>query len=318
MSGTQASAPRVAVAIVSFNERVLLDACLRSLQDDAASGRAEVWVVDNASTDGSVEHVRAEFPWAQVIGSDTNLGYGPAVNLVAGRTRSEWIAPANQDIVLEPGTLAQLLSAGDDHPEAGAIAPRLIGDDGEAQHSVNPFPTVWLTLLFNLGLHRIFPALADRLCLAGGWRPERSRLVDWALGAFLLVRRRAFDQAGGFDDSMWMYAEDLDLGWRLRKAGWRTWYEAPAVVRHRGSVSAKKAFGDEIEARFMRASYSWMARRRGVAVTWVVALLNLIGAAVRWTAASVAARGRPARFSASRDIYARWTRAHLSGLRAWR
>jgi N-acetylglucosaminyl-diphospho-decaprenol L-rhamnosyltransferase len=90
------SAP-VAVAVVSWNTRELLAGCLRSLAPEADAGRAEVWVVDNASSDGSPELVRDEFPWAQLVASDENLGFGRAVNAVAERTESDWIAPANAD-----------------------------------------------------------------------------------------------------------------------------------------------------------------------------------------------------------------------------
>lgn len=318
MNAEPARPAPVAVAIVSFNERALLAACLRSLEADARTGRAEVWVVDNASWDGSADLVRADFPWASLIACERNHGYGAAVNLVAARTDCAFVAPANQDVELEEGSLARLIAAADAHPRAGVVAPRLVGAHGATQHSVHPFPTVWLTVAYNLGLHRLSARLADRLCIEGWWRPERSRAVDWALGAFLLVRREAFDAAGGFDDDMWMYAEDLDLAWRLRRAGWGTWYESSAVVRHQGAVSARKAFGGEVESRFMAASYAWMVRRRGRGVASTVAAVNALGSGLGALALSLAAALRPGRFGPSRDHYARWARIHAAGLRARR
>ena len=139
--------PDVAIAIVSYNTRALLDECLTSLRADADAGRAEVWVVDNASTDGSADMVEAEHPWANLIRSGENLGYGPAVNVVADRTTTDWVAPANSDLSFTPGAIEALLGAGATHPEAAAIAPRLILPDGSTQQSVQPFPSVTTSLL---------------------------------------------------------------------------------------------------------------------------------------------------------------------------
>lgn len=314
MSVGTAAGDRVAIAVVSFNERDLLAACLRSLEADASAGRAEVWVVDNASHDGSPEMVAAEFGWVRLIANQENLGYGAAVNLVAERTDAGWIAPSNQDVALAPGALTAMLAAAG--PCVGVVAPRLVSEDGATEHSVHPFPTLWLTLLFNLGLHRVSRRAADRLCLEGYWNPDRPREVPWAIAAFLLVRRRAFDEAGRFDPGMWLHAEDLDLAWRLDRAGWTTWYEPSAVVRHVGSVSVRKAFGAGVEARFMAASYAWMARRRGAAFARTVAAVNLVGAGARAVAFSCAALVRPKRCGSLCAECVAWTRIHAAALSA--
>jgi GT2 family glycosyltransferase len=305
---------RAAVAVVSFNERELLAACLRSLEADAAAGRAEVWVVDNASSDGSPELVENDFPWVRLIANERNLGYGPAVNLVADRTDAGWIVASNQDVELEPGALETMIAAAAARPRVGAVAPRLVGEAGATQHSVHPFPTVGLTLLFNLGVHRLSRRLADRLCLEGYWDPDRPREVPWSIAAFLPVRREAFEAVGRFDANMWLHAEDLDLAWRLDRAGWSTWYEPSAAVRHAGSVSTRKAFGAEVEARFMAASYAWMARRRGPRVARTVAAINFAGAGLRAAALWPLARLWPGRFGVARSAYRGWTRIHARGL----
>lgn len=309
------SAP-VTVAVVSWNTREPLARCLRSLEPEAEAERAEVWVVDNASSDGSAELIGRDFPWVSLVASPDNLGFGAAVNLVAERTRSAWLAPANADVEVAPGALQALLDAGAAHPEAGALAPRLILPGGTTQHSVHPFPTLRLTLLFNLGLHRLSDRLADRLCLEGHWDPDRPRRVDWAVGAFLLVRREAFDAAGGFDPAQWLYAEDLDLGWRLARAGWATRYEPHARVHHAASAAIRQALGDEParQAAWMAASYAWMARRRGPAAMWAIAALNVAGAALRLCLLAPAAALRPRRFRPARDRARHWLRVHRAGL----
>jgi GT2 family glycosyltransferase len=138
--------------------------------------------------------------------------------------------------------------------------------------------------------------------------------VPWAIGAFLLVRRAAWDAVGGFDPEQWMYAEDLDLGWRLHRAGWATRYEPRAVVDHHEAAATAQAWGEERTERWQRATYAWMLRRRGLARTRAAAAMNVAGAAARWAALAPAARAQPARFAHKRAAQRRWMRAHASGL----
>jgi GT2 family glycosyltransferase len=309
------SRPAVAIAVVSWNPGELLPRCLSSMQPEAEAGRAEVWVVDNASTDGTPEVVRDRFPWVRLIASEENLGYGRAVNLVAERTEAPWVAPANEDIELRPGALEVLLNSGAAHPEAAIVAPRLQLPDGSTQHSVHPFPTLGFTLLFNLGLHHLSRRLADRLCLEGFWDPSRPREVPWAIATFYLVRRRAFEATGLFADDQFIHSEDIDLAWRTSRAGWKTRYDPGAEVFHVGSVATTKAFGEELWTQKLRATYGWMARRRGTAVAWAVAAVNVAGAGVRWAALAPLAVVAPARFGDAARGYRGWARAHRAGLR---
>ncbi|MDQ3758700.1 MAG: glycosyltransferase, partial [Actinomycetota bacterium] len=172
----------------------LLRRCLNSMKAEAASGRVEVWVIDNASSDGSAGMVEREFAWVKLITGAENIGFGAAVNEVARRAQAPWIAPSNADVELTVGALDAMLAAAADL-DVGVVAPRLVLEDGETQHSVHAFPTVRLALLFAIGAYRL-PGVGDRLCVEGYWRADRRREVDWAHGAFLLVRREAFDSVG--------------------------------------------------------------------------------------------------------------------------
>lgn len=306
----------VTAAVVSWNTRELLLRCLESLAPEAEAGRVEVRVVDNGSGDGSAEAARELAPWVGVLEPGRNLGFGRAVNLVAAETRSDWLLAANADVALRPGALAAMLAAGQD-PRVGCVAPRLILPDGSTEHSVHPFPTLGFTAAFNLGLHRLSPRLAERLCLEGAWDPSRSRAVPWAIGACLLLRRRAFEDAGRFDEGLWMYAEDLDLGWRLRQRGWVTRYEPAAIALHESGAATRTAFGEQRASRFMAATYELLARRRGRPRALATAALNVAGAVARlaWMAplASVLPRWR-----APAAETRRWLRAHLAGMKGHR
>ena len=235
-------------------------------------------MVDNGSTDGSPAVVRNQFPEVHLVETGSNLGFGAAVNLVAARTSTPWLVIANADVELTSGALERLLETAADDPGAGAVAPRLVLPDGRTQHSVYAFPSVPFTFLFAVGL------AGDRLCVPARWNPDRARRVPWAVGAFLLIRREAWDAVGGFDEAHWMYAEDLDLGWRLHRAGWATRYEPRAVVRHHEAASAEPAFGWRRRERWQRATYAWILRRRGLVVLRVVAALNVLASLgrLRW------------------------------------
>jgi N-acetylglucosaminyl-diphospho-decaprenol L-rhamnosyltransferase len=309
------SAASVTLVIVSWNTRDLLARCLESMAADVRDGQAAVCVVDNASSDGSAEMVERDFPWATVVRSGGNIGFGPAVNLgVRAMPATPWVAPANADIALEPGTLRTLLEA--PAPRSGALAPLLVGADGEPQHSVYPFPGLGFTLLFNLGLHRVSRRWADRHCVPGAWNRMRRRPVPWVVGAFLLVRREAWEQVGGFDESQWMYAEDLDLGWRLAQAGWTTLYVPEARVLHYGAAAAEQAWGDDARLdRWTDATYAWMLRRRGLVRTRLVAALNVGGSLVRIKALHWLVKRDPDRWHSGLEDNVRWNRVHKLGLR---
>jgi N-acetylglucosaminyl-diphospho-decaprenol L-rhamnosyltransferase len=303
----------VTVALVSWNTRELLVRCLQSLAPEVDAGRARVWVVDNASEDGSAGAAKEHAPWAHVLEPGVNLGFGRAVNLVARQDAGEWLMAANADIALQPGALTALLASGA-NPNVGCVVPRLLLPSGETQHSVYPLPTVPFTLAFNLGAHRLSRRWASRMCLEGFWDPERPRAVPWAIGACLLIRRAAFDGVGGFDERQWMYAEDLDLGWRLHEQGWVTNYEPSARALHASGAATSKVFGERRMLAFTAATYAVLARRRGHLRAFATAALNVAGAAARLAWMTVLARVQP-RWRLPTESNRRWLAAHLHGVR---
>ncbi len=271
-------------------------------------------MVDNHSRDGSADMVRERFTWARLVQAERNLGFGPAINLVAERTATPWLLATNADVELSQGALDALLQRGEDDRRAGIVAPRLILPDGTTQHSVYSFPTLLFTLGFNLGLAGLSGRIADRLALEGRWDPDRPRTVDWAIGACLLVRRTAWDAVGGFDPDQWMYAEDLDLGWRMAAANWHTRFEPAAIVRHHGAAAASQRWGDETAREWLPSTYAWMLQRRGPLVMRTSALVNALGAAARAAIYTLPA------FFAAREYRGRmgtnlaWMRLHLANL----
>ncbi len=304
-----APVPAMVVVVVSWNTAPLLDTCLEALHPDHASGLAHVVVVDNGSTDGSPELVTRRHPWAQLVRAPGNVGYGAAVNLGAAAARSpaRWLAAANADVAVQPGALAALVAAGDADPGVGVLAPRLLLPDGSTQHHLHPFPS--LRALLAVTVPAVAPALRIGGPLEGAWDPEHPCDVDWAHGALLLVRRGAFDAIGGFASSLWLYAEDVDLCWRLARAGWRTRYEPAARVTHAVSAATTQAWTDDDarDGRKQAMTYAWMREAYGRRRTATYAL-------VAWAAAGLQARREPAGWR--RERTAAHARRHRAGLRA--
>jgi GT2 family glycosyltransferase len=178
------------------------------------------------------------------------------------------------------------------------------------------FPTVAVTLAVQSGAARALPALGRRVLAPGSFDASGPRLVPWAVAAFLLVRRQAWDAVGGFDEAQWMYAEDVDLGWRLRNAGWAIRYEPRALVDHESGAATTKAWGDERWERWQRASYDWMVMRMGRPRTRLVAAIAVAGSAVRWVALAAAARVAGGRYASRRNAARSWLDLHRYGLHA--
>jgi N-acetylglucosaminyl-diphospho-decaprenol L-rhamnosyltransferase len=281
---------RVAAVVVNYNAREHLLGCLRSLRAD---GVDRIVVVDNASADGSLEAVRASDPAAALVAAASNLGFGTAANRGVAVTDTEYTVVLNPDTVLEPGSTKALVGALDASPATAVVGPRVLNPDGSVYPSSRRFP--------NLGVaagHAFLGFLWPNNPYTRRYRMldfDRGRAadVDWVSGTCMMVRRSAFDAVGGFDEDYFMYVEDVDLCWRLRRAGWNIGYEPSATVIHTIGASSELAPYRMIAAHH-RSLYRFAAktsdgRRR--------ALLPLVaaGLAVRTVLAWLqrAARGRP-------------------------
>jgi N-acetylglucosaminyl-diphospho-decaprenol L-rhamnosyltransferase len=303
------------VAVVSWNARDLLARCLRSLKRDSDEGLAEVWVIDNASTDGSPDLVRSDFPWVNLVESGGDLGFVAAVNVVARRTKGEWLVPANEDIEVMPGAIRRLIEAGEKHPDGALFAPKLLNPDGTTQLSTGRFPSLTQTAVANLGLHRVSARVAKRFMLEPREEDIDSGPIDFAIGAFLLVRRAAFESIGGFDERYWPFQEDLDLAWRLSRVGWKAWYVADAEVRHVGSGTLRDSTAERERTEYvLRTRRTWLLARKGVGAAIGYLVLNIFGAILRLPAVEALALVAPHRWRRRRDNERVWLLANARTL----
>ncbi|HEY0072368.1 MAG TPA: glycosyltransferase family 2 protein, partial [Chloroflexia bacterium] len=206
----------ISIVIVSYNTRDLLRACLRSLPGAAQGLGYEVFVVDNASTDGTVEMIRRQFPEVHVIANEGNVGFAAANNQGLEQARGTSLLLLNPDTEMQAGSLRTLHEWLAAHPEAGAAGPRLLNRDGSLQRSAHHFPTPGMLLLEQLSaaaLVRHVPWLNRRYL--GAWAHDEPRRVDWLVGACLLLRREALASTGLLDATFFMYGEEIDLFKRL-------------------------------------------------------------------------------------------------------
>lgn len=225
-------------AIVNYNTCGLLRDCLESVIREAP-GR--VIVVDNASPDGSALMVRAEFPFCQIIENPNNAGYGRAANQAVRASSAKYILLLNSDTRVAAGALTALSDYLERHPQVGIAGPRLSGLDGELQRSCFPFPTLADLFLDVSHLSQLIGRVPGvREGYARSWSHDRDRRVPWVSGAALAIRRKAFDEVHGFDESFYMYYEETDLCYRMAQANWEIHFTPAAEIAHVGGASARQ------------------------------------------------------------------------------
>lgn len=258
--------PDLGIVVTSYNTRELLRACLRSIYANEGDLSLEVCVVDNASSDGSAEMVAAEFPQVNLIAGTENVGYPAANNrgleaLGFGRSRvpnarsqtPRFVLLLNPDTELPPDALVKMLDFMAEHPDAGAAGPKLVRPDGSLDLACRrSFPTPEVAFYRLTGLSRLFPN-NQRF---GEYNltyldPDQVVEVDSVVGAFMLVRAEAIEQAGLMDEDFFMYGEDLDWAYRIKAAGWKIYYNPAVTVLHVKRASTRHCPRAQVE--FYRA-----------------------------------------------------------------
>ncbi len=239
----------LSICIVNWNTRDDLRACLLSLPAGAGELPLEVFVVDNASTDGSPEMVTAQFPSAQLIRNPANMGFAHANNQALARCNGDYLLLLNSDTVAHPGALPALVTAMEAHPEVGIGGPKVLNSDGSLQYSCRRFPNFTAGMLRNNPLGRFFSnngKLQDYLMTE--FDHAQSAEVDWVSGAALCIRRATMQRIGPLDETYFMYCEDVDWCYRARQAGWKVRYFPESVITHHIGRSSDQAVASMVRA----------------------------------------------------------------------
>jgi N-acetylglucosaminyl-diphospho-decaprenol L-rhamnosyltransferase len=228
----------ISVVVVSFNTRELLERCLRSV---IAAAPVETVVIDNGSTDGSIELVGDVFSACRLIVNERNRGYGAAANEGIAACSTPAVLLLNSDTVLAPDALSAVGRYLAEHPRVAVAGPRLVNGDGSLQRSTYAYPSIPELFIAETGLHLLIgriPLLRERFYRT--WSHAAARRVPWVLGAALAIRRSAFEAVGGFDPGYFMYGEEVDLCRRLETAGFETHYAPVTTIVHLGGASTDK------------------------------------------------------------------------------
>lgn len=232
----------LSVVIVSWNTRQMLYECLTSAHAACreVDGPTEVIVVDNASADGSPQMVQESFPGVQLIANPHNRGFAAATNQGILRSIGRHVLLLNPDTTITPGALRLLVDFSREHPDVGAVGPRLVGRRGENQVSCFPLPTLTRECWRLFHLDRIH-ALATYPF--GRWGTDTPRPVESVQGACMLIKREALQHAGLLDERFFVYTEETDLCRRLLAGGWKIFWVPRAVIVHYGAASTEQISG---------------------------------------------------------------------------
>ncbi len=294
---------KIGVVIVSYNVKNYLSQALTAVVKRAAKEKAvsaEVWVVDNASTDGTPEMVREKFPSVRLLEPGENLGFAAGNNLALremgfpdGEPDVDYVLLVNPDALLNFGTMTTLTMFMEDHPEAGMVGPRLYYKDGIFQHSAFRFPD-WKQVFLDL-----FPI---------HWRLQESRLngryprslyaamkpfpVDFILGAVMMVRPETIRQVGLLDEEYYMYVEEVDWARRMRNAGWEIYLEPRAAALHFGGRSTNQ-FPEKMYVALWQSRFRYFQKYHGSLYNRLIRGIVLLGMGYqRQRAKAQASRGK--------------------------
>ena len=235
---------KLSVVIVSYNVRYYLEQCVYSVLRAAEGMEAEVWVVDNASSDGSAESVAARFPDVKVVANKVNGGFACANNQAIRQSSGEYVLLLNPDTIVGEDVLKGCVDFLDAHPDVGATGVRMLGADGRmAPESRRGLPTPFTSFCKMTGLCRLFPNSRTFGKYYMKYLPEdKPSPIEVISGAFCMVRRKALDGVGLLDEDFFMYGEDIDFSYRLLRGGWKNYYLPFNILHYKGESTVKSSF----------------------------------------------------------------------------
>ncbi|WP_144940559.1 glycosyltransferase family 2 protein [Paenibacillus sp. 32O-W] len=246
----------LSIIILNYNTRELTLKALRSVYASRTGYQFEVILIDNASSDSSVEKIREEFPQVQLIENQENVGFAKANNQGMRIATGRYILLLNSDTIVQTDTLEIMVRFMDEHPDVGASGCKVILPDGSLDKACRRgFPTPSASFYYAFGISKLFPHVPRfNQYQLGYLNPDEEYPVDCLVGAFMLVRRKAIDEVGLLDEQFFMYGEDVDWCYRIKQAGWTNYYYPKThIIHYKGASSRKKPL--KIVYEFHRAMY---------------------------------------------------------------
>jgi O-antigen biosynthesis protein len=232
----------LSVIIVNYNVKQLLKECLQSVVIATEGVDSEIWVVDNHSSDGSVEMLQTEFPTVKLIANKENPGFSVANNQAIRQAKGEHVLLLNPDTLVKVDCFHQCLNFMESHPKCGALGVQMHDVEGTfLPESKRGLPTPWVSFSKMSGLNKLFPSLPRfnhyHLSFLD---KDQNHLIDVLAGAFMWMRKSALDKAGLLDETFFMYGEDIDLSYRIQQSGWENWYLGEVSILHYKGESTNK------------------------------------------------------------------------------
>lgn len=234
---------KLSIIIVNYNVRFFLEQCLLSISEAIKNIETEVWVVDNNSSDSSVQMVNQKFPWVNLIENKENVGFSKANNQAIRLSSSEYVLLLNPDTLVQPDTFIKTLHFMDAHLDVGALGVKMIDGKGKyLPESKRGLTTAWVAFYKMFGFSSLFP----RSKIFGKYYlsfldPNSNHYVEVISGAFMLIRRSVLEKVGLLDENFFMYGEDIDLSYRILKVGYKNFYFAETTIVHYKGESTKKS-----------------------------------------------------------------------------
>lgn len=249
----------VTVAIINYNTRDCLDACLKSIEKAPPLAAHEVYVIDNASTDGSMELLKRDYADVHIIENAGNLGFSAAANQALRTSHSKYVLILNTDTEVDTEAIDIMVEFGDAHEDMGVAGPLLLNPDGTVQLSGRRFPSFFDAMAHAfLGIFWADNPYSARYRMVD-WDRQTEQTVDWVSGAAMFVRRDAAKQVNYFDERFFMYVEDMDLCFRLWHQNWKVYFCPGAKVMHHIAKSSEQSSAKMI-IEFQRSLYRFYAK----------------------------------------------------------
>ena len=230
----------ISIIIVNYNVKYFLEQCLTSVSRAIEGINAEIYVVDNNSTDGSVEYLRSRFPQVIFIENVSNPGFSKANNQAIELAKGKYILLLNPDTIIGEDILHNLCAFMEKHSEAGGVGVKMLDGRGNfLPESKRSFPSPWVSFCKIFGLSKLFPysSVFSKYSLLY-LEADKQHCVDVLSGAFMLLRKEALDKCGLLDTSFFMYGEDIDLSYRLVLGGYKNYYLPEKILHYKGEYQA--------------------------------------------------------------------------------
>jgi GT2 family glycosyltransferase len=296
----------VSVVVVNWNTQDILRDCLRSIYEQCGEIDLEVIVIDNASTDGSVEMVKKDFPQVTLIENSKNRGFAAANNQGIDISKGRYVLLLNSDTVVLDNAIAKTAAFADSHPEAAVVGCRVLNPDRTLQPTCFMFPSILNMLLSSTYLYKLFPKNKffgrERMTW---WNRNDIREVDVVTGCFMLVRQDAIKKVGSMDEQFFMYGEETDWCYRFKQAGWKILFAPCAEIIHLGGQSAQKR-ATTMVVQLRKSILQFMKKHHGPLIYRIVCLLTVIFLAVRlpiWSVIALFQRAQNGEASIKKRAY---------------